>query len=167
MESTLELDLLTPVDWRVLRAARLYALLDSPDAFTSSYAYELVWGEPEWQRVLRAATWIVAREAQNVIALAKSASEPGRPASRHVESAWVAPTYRRRGVLRALLQGLVELEREAGVTDFLLWVLEGNHAAQCAYRSLGFVPTGERQFLPAFGQFERRLRLRISGTQYF
>jgi hypothetical protein len=28
MESTLELDLLTPPDWRVLRAARLYALLD-------------------------------------------------------------------------------------------------------------------------------------------
>jgi len=44
MESTLELDLLTPVDWRVLRAARLYALLDSPDAFTSSYAYESAWG---------------------------------------------------------------------------------------------------------------------------
>jgi hypothetical protein len=49
MESTLELDLLTALDWRVLRAARLYALLDSPSAFTSSYAHESAWGEKEWQ----------------------------------------------------------------------------------------------------------------------
>jgi ribosomal protein S18 acetylase RimI-like enzyme len=167
MESTLELDLLTPLDWRVLRTARLYALLDSPDAFTSSYAYESAWGEPEWQRLLDTSIWIVACDGQNVVGLAKSARERGRPASCHVESAWVAPTHRRRGVLRALLQGLVELEREAGITDFLLWVLEGNHAAQCAYQSLGFVPTGERQFLPAFGRFERRLRLAISGPRDF
>ena len=45
----------------------------------------------EWQRVLDAATWIVAREAQRVIGLAKSVSEPGRPSTRYVESAWVAP----------------------------------------------------------------------------
>jgi hypothetical protein len=49
MESTLELDLLSPLDWRVLRAARLRALVDSPDAFTSSYAHESAWGEKEWQ----------------------------------------------------------------------------------------------------------------------
>jgi len=66
MESTLELELLTPLDWRVLRAARLYALLDSPGAFTSSYANESAWGEMEWQRVLDTATWIVAREAQRM-----------------------------------------------------------------------------------------------------
>ena len=46
-----------------------------------------------------------------------------------------------------------------GVTELMLWVLEDNHDAQRAYQALGFEPTGERQFLPAFGQFERRLRL--------
>jgi ribosomal protein S18 acetylase RimI-like enzyme len=165
MESTLELDLLTPLDWRVLRAARLYALLDSPGAFTSSYAHESAWGELEWQRVLNAATWIVARETQNVIGLAKSASEPGRPATRYVESAWVAPSHRRRGVLRALLHALVQIDRTMGVTELMLWVLEDNHAAQSAYQALGFESTGDRQFLPAFGQFERRLRIEISGTR--
>jgi hypothetical protein len=49
-----------------------------------------------------------------------------------------------------------------GVTELLLWVLEDNHAASNAYRALGFVPTGERQFLRAFGRFEQRLRLEIS-----
>ena len=52
----------------------------------------------------------------------------------------------------------------AGVTDLLLWVLEDNHDAQRAYEALGFEPTGERQFLPDLGRFERRLRLGIGPT---
>jgi GNAT superfamily N-acetyltransferase len=164
MEATLELDLLTPVDWHMLRSARLYALLDSPDAFTSSYAYESAWGEMAWQQVLDAATWIVAREAQTVIGLAKSISEPGCPSTRYVESAWVAPTHRRRGVLRALLHRLAEIDRQTGVTELMLWVLEDNHDAQRAYQVLGFESTGEQQYLPAFGQFERQLRIEISAT---
>ena len=44
MELTLNLDLLTPADWRVLRAARLEALLDSPSAFASRYDHESTWG---------------------------------------------------------------------------------------------------------------------------
>ena len=55
MELTLNLDLLAPVDWRMLRAARLKALLDSPDAFTSSYAHESRWEEsdPTWAKLVR------------------------------------------------------------------------------------------------------------------
>jgi ribosomal protein S18 acetylase RimI-like enzyme len=159
MESVLDLQLLTPVDWRVLRAARLQALLDSPHAFTSSYAHESRWGESEWWRMFDASTWVVAHEADRVIGLARSVREPGRPSARHVESAWVAPTHRRRGVFRALLQAVAEMERQMGAADLLLWVLEDNHDAQRAYEALGFEPTGERQFLPAFGRFERRLRL--------
>jgi RimJ/RimL family protein N-acetyltransferase len=164
MESTLELDLLTPLDWRLLRSARLYALLDSPDAFTSSHADESAWSRLDWQRSLHAATWIVAREAQNVIGLAKSVSDPALPASRYVESAWVAPTHRRRGVLRALLHRLAEIDRQMGVTELMLWVLEDNYDAQRAFQALGFDPTGGRQYLRAFGQFERQLRTEINAT---
>jgi ribosomal protein S18 acetylase RimI-like enzyme len=71
----------------------------------------------------------------------------------------VAPTHRRRGVLRDLLRDLAEINQRMGVTDLMLWVLEDNYNAQRAYEALGFEPTGERQFLPAFGRFERRLRL--------
>ena len=102
-----------------------------------------------------------------MIGLAKSVSEPGRPWTRYVESAWVAPTHRRRGVLRALLHKLADSDRRTEVTELMLWVLEDNHDAQHAYQALGFEPTGERQFLPAFGRFERRLRLAISGPQDF
>jgi hypothetical protein len=56
---------------------------------------------------------------------------------------------------------VAEVDAGIGVTDFMLWVLEDNHDAQNAYKALGFEPTGERQFLPPFGRFERRLRLDI------
>jgi ribosomal protein S18 acetylase RimI-like enzyme len=157
MQSTLDLQLLTSVDWRELRAARLRALLDSPSAFTSRYAYESELGEPEWRRMFHAAAWVVSREAEKVIGLARSVREPGRPTRRNVESIWVAPTHRRRGVCRALLHAVADLEGQTGVTDLLLWVLEDNLDAQRAYDALGFEPTGERQYLPAFRRFERRM----------
>ena len=143
MELTLQLDLLAPVDWRVLREARLSALLDSPYAFTSSYAHESTWQEPDWRRLFNAATWVVARESEKVIGLARSIGEPELPDTRHVESVWVAPTHRRRGVFRALMRALAESERQAGIADLLLWVLEGNDDAQRAYEALGFEPTGD------------------------
>jgi ribosomal protein S18 acetylase RimI-like enzyme len=161
----LDLDLLTPTDWRVLRAARLRALLDSPNAFTSTYARESDWGEPEWRRMFDAAMWIVARDAEKVIGLARTIGEPDQPTTRHIESVWVAPTHRRRGVFRAILLALAELECRMGVTDLLLWVLEDNYAAQCTYEALRFESTGERQFLPEFGRFERRLRLLFGPLQ--
>jgi ribosomal protein S18 acetylase RimI-like enzyme len=159
MEQTLNLKLLDPDAWLELRTARLQALLDSPHAFTSAYSHESEWAASEWRRLFDAATWIVACDAEKVIGLARSVSEPKRSATRHLESIWVSPTHRRRGVFSALLQALAEIERGMGVTNLLLWVLEDNHIAQRAYEALGFKHTGERQLLPAFGRFERRLRL--------
>jgi ribosomal protein S18 acetylase RimI-like enzyme len=161
MEATLELQLLAPADWRVLRDTRLVALLDSPHAFMSTHADESEWQEAQWREAFDASTWIVAREDHKVIGLARSVGERGRPWARHVESIWVAPTHRRRGVFRDLLWTLAEIEGRTGVTDLQLWVLEDNHEAQRAYEALGFVPTGERQSVPGFGRFERRLWLAI------
>jgi hypothetical protein len=58
---------------------------------------------------------------------------------------------------------LVEREQRAGVDSLFLWILEGNLDAQRAYESLGFELTGERQFLPGLGRFERRMKLNIGN----
>ena len=163
MLSTLDLQLLTPLDWRLLRETRLEALRGSPHAFASTYARESGWSEREWRRVCDAAKWIVAREAEQVIGLAKSVNEAGQTRTRHIESIWVAPTHRRHGVFRALLRALAEIEQRVGVAELLLWVLEDNDNAQRAYQAVGFERTGERQFLPAVDRFERRLRLEIDS----
>ena len=73
MDSTLKnLQLLSPVDWRVLKEVRLRALQDSPNAFMSCYDSELRLSDWEWRRMFDASTWVVARDAENVVGLARS-----------------------------------------------------------------------------------------------
>lgn len=161
MESTLDLQVLTPSDWLLLKTARLDALKDSPHAFLSRYDDEWSWSEIDWRCSIEAATWVVARNGRRAIGLAKSVAERNRPSVRYLESIWVDPTHRGRGIFRALLQRLADLERELGATELLLWVLEGNYAALYAYEAAGFRPTGVRQFLSAVGRFESQLSLAI------
>ena len=164
MESTLDLHVLTPVDWPLLKQARLQALQDSPHAFMSRYELEWTWDEAEWRRSIEATTWIVAREAERIVGLARSVIEPHQPCARYLESIWVDPARRRNGVFRALLHKLAEIERHLGVNELLLWVLEDNHTARRAYEASGFTPTGERQYLLEIGRFEVQLRMQLRSS---
>ena len=157
--AVLDIRLLGPADWRVLRDARLRALIDSPDAFTSRYGYERRWNEHQWRQRFRAATWLVAVERGDVIGIAGLvADHPKEP--EHVESIWVAPTHRNRGVSRSLLNRMIEIACRAGLTHIWMWVLEGNLLARRVYARLGFAWTGERKPVDRDGRrFERRLRL--------
>ena len=106
---------------------------------------EIGWSEAQWRRLFATATWVVAAEASAVVGIASAVD---RYDGHHIESTWVAPTHRQRGVFRALLRALVDRGRAAqDAHDLLLWVLEDNDEARQAYRRLGFVPSGERQRL--------------------
>jgi GNAT superfamily N-acetyltransferase len=145
----------------LLRTIRLRALAESPDAFTSYYHCERWWTERRWRRRLDAADWIVAVDRGELIGLASVVScNPEEP--HHVESIWVEPAYRGRGVLRSLVHYASQLARRCGHDDLWLWVLEDNCCAQLVYERLGFVRTGERQAVdPAHLRFELRMRLTI------
>lgn len=162
INAVLDIKLLAPEEWYLLRTTRLRALSDSPDAFASGYEVEADWDKGQWQRLLAGATWAVAIEAGTVIGIA---SVVDRYDGRHVESIWVAPTRRRRGVFRALLRALVDRERANGAHDLVLWVVEDNDDARRVYRRLGFVPTGERQRLSG-ERYELRLRLLIGRLNH-
>jgi ribosomal protein S18 acetylase RimI-like enzyme len=74
----------------------------------------------------------------------------------------VAPTHRRRGVSRSLIDATASIARRAGLPELLLWVLEDNLLAWSIYTHLGFEWTGERKPIrPGNHRFERRLRLAI------
>ena len=151
----LDLQVLTPVDWPLLKAARLDALKDSP-AFMSRYELEWTWDESEWRRSIEATTWIVAREAERVVGLARSLSSPdnhGRDFSS--PSGSIRQTKRR---VSALLHKLAEVEH-LGVTE--LPVGAGGQPRPDTPRGLGFTPTGKRQFLPEIARFEVQLKLPI------
>jgi ribosomal-protein-alanine N-acetyltransferase len=56
----------------------------------------------------------------------------------------VVPSYRRRGIAKALLERAMKALREAGVTHLFLEVDKGNMAALSLYRTLGAGPVGQR-----------------------
>ena len=62
----------------------------------------------------------------------------GAPQERFIESVWVTPEHRRRGLVRKMLSRL-ESEARADEVDYLkLWVLETNDSAYDAYVKLDF-----------------------------
>jgi ribosomal protein S18 acetylase RimI-like enzyme len=58
---------------------------------------------------------------------------------------WVAPSHRRRGVGRQLLQGVVAWACDHRFVRLALWAPSANAAALALYRQAGFKKTGRRQ----------------------
>jgi GNAT superfamily N-acetyltransferase len=159
INAVLDIKLLAPEEWHVLRTIRLRALLDSPRAFMSVYETEAQWAEEQWRQRFASANWVVAVESGAIIGIAGLVDGYASDGL-HVEWTWVDPAHRHRGIFRALLKALIDLESGNGAYDVALWVLENNSAARTAYARLGFAPTGERQRL-SDGRYELRLRLPI------
>lgn len=64
-----------------------------------------------------------------------------------IQSVYVAPDHRRRGVFRQLYDAVRAMgEREGGVCGYRLYVEQDNQPAQATYRHLGMAPTVYRVF---------------------
>ena len=157
--------LLAPGQWRALRRVRRRALDESPDAL-ALYEREPQWSAQEWRSTFDAALWFTADAGRRRVGLARSVRESGRPWQRNIESVWVAPAFRGRGIARLLIDTVAEHETSNGVTELLAWVLDGNDQARRVYRRLGFESTNVRQPLPGSpGRIEERFVLRLAdGT---
>jgi L-amino acid N-acyltransferase YncA len=160
-----EVTTLHPSRWPVLRSLRLRALQDSPSAFGSEYRHEVGWSADVWAREFESSVWVVARDGDTEVGLARSVKEVEGAEHRNIESVWVAPRHRRLGICRMMLSRLVELERTAGASELRAWILKGNVTARNAYLRFGFVLTGEQQpCLGANGRLEERVSYRIGET---
>ena len=58
-------------------------------------------------------------------------------------SLWVAPGARGHGIGDRLIQAVVQWAEEAGFSQVLLWVTEGNSHAEALYLRNGFIRTGD------------------------
>lgn len=142
------LDWVTPADWKELRSVRLRALADAPKAFASEHSREVDWLEKDWRSAIQQGQWVVARTAQGVIGVARSSQDPESPERRYIEAVWVAPEFRRLGIGRRLVRGLIDRERKSGIKEILLWVLDSNVCARRFYFGMGFRSTGRIQPVP-------------------
>ncbi len=139
--SIVEVSELEQDQWRMLQSMRLAALENAPDAFITPAAAEQRMSDADWRSRFTASTWLVARDGGEPVGIACLAPpEPDAPDVHYVESVWVRPGYRGRGVLRQMVDELEHRARGAGATTLRLWVLDTNEGASLAYHKLGFSP---------------------------
>jgi ribosomal protein S18 acetylase RimI-like enzyme len=138
-------------DWADLRAIRLRSLLDSPEAFGSTYGEESArserfwrdWSAGRWRDGVAAA--FVGRGADGtIVGTSTGAAYDAEPGVAHVYAMWVAPDARGAGVGRALLDAVAAWAHDRGLERLVLSVTSTNDGARRFYEACGFVDTGER-----------------------
>jgi GNAT superfamily N-acetyltransferase len=130
-------------EWRLLRDLRLAALRDSPDAFGQSYEDAVGQAESEWRQTAEAASrgdrraWFIGRVNGTAIGIVQARRRP--PDDCLLFSMWVAPSARRSGAGRALVQAVEDWGQAWGARRVVLWVIASNEEALRFYDRIGFL----------------------------
>lgn len=145
MATAVTIRLLEVHEWRLLRALRLAALRDAPDAFGPTF--EAAEAEPDsvWRRYARGfasdapALLVAERDGRGVgLVSAARVGTTGR-----IGAMWVDPAERGAGLARRLLAAACDLLCARGCERLELGVTETNAAAIALYEQFGFARTGE------------------------
>ena len=138
-------------DWVAFREIRLRSLLDSPDAFGSTYGEESSQVEHAW-RDWAAGRWrggdaavFAVRGPDAVVGTATGAEYEAEPGVAYIYAMWVAPDARGAGVGRALVEAVAGWARGRGCERLVLRVTETNEVARHFYAACRFAETGIRE----------------------
>jgi len=141
------LELIAPRNVTRFKDVRLRALLDTPTAFSSTYAEESKLTDADW--VKRAAQWsseksvgYLAMDVRAPCGIASGLLDQADATRAHLLSMWVAPTHRRQGVGRTLVEAVVAWARTKNARTMQLLVTSNNEGAITFYQRLGFALTG-------------------------
>ncbi len=137
---------LSPEDWQDYKQIRLEALLNAPQAFSSTYAESLTRPDSHWQERLREAalgetSWMLfARADGQLVGLTGPFREEEKDgAVAHIISVYVCEAYRGQGVASALMRAiLAAVSRRGDIRKARLGVNPVQAAALKMYQNFGF-----------------------------
>ena len=138
---------------QLFKTVRLRALEESPSAFGSTYAREVQFDDEEWTK--RALRWngergigYLAVESGVGCGIAGALLDSFDESRADLVSMWTAPTHRRLGVGKLLVEAVMSWARQRGVGTLRLMVTSSNEAAIAFYLRLGFAMTGHTEPYP-------------------
>ncbi|MSP36934.1 MAG: GNAT family N-acetyltransferase [Deltaproteobacteria bacterium] len=144
------------------KSIRLRALQDTPTAFSATYSEEAKFTDADW--LMRASqlsstksTGYLALDSGVAVGIAAGFLDRNDPSRAELVSMWVAPTHRRQGIGRLLVEAVSDWARAQNIPSLLLLVTSNNHAAIAFYQRLGFSLTGKTEPYrndPALSNFE-------------
>ena len=131
-----------------LRALRLAALKDTPDAFGAKYEDEAEKPILDWQNRLKNTNWcFVVADGVDVGLLAVDRAEKDRNSDCWLSSWWIHQDHRGSGIPKLMLNWLEQLCIEKKWEKIGLGVWPDNLRAISAYKKLGF--TEAEKLLPS------------------
>jgi len=139
---------LKPENWKRLKALRLAALKESPDAFGSTLQRAQTYEDSDWKKGIQdIATFVAVKDGVDQ-GLVRCAEDKSDPSSLFLISMWVAPTARRNGLGEKLIAAAVEWAQSIGTDQLSLDVADDNFSAIALYDKLLFKPNGATGTLP-------------------
>jgi GNAT superfamily N-acetyltransferase len=139
-------------DWELLKAIRLEALRESPDAFCTTYDEAVDYDDAIWierssaDPVTSASVSILAIDAEEPVGMA--AGILCDESQLEVVSLFVTPSHRGTGIARDLMNMVETWGLTRGAERVILDVEAGNGRAGVFYEHIGYQPTGKRETYP-------------------
>lgn len=138
-----------PDEWESLKAIRLRALRDAPEAFSTTHADAAEYGDEVWiERAsgTTASASVVAVDNSGFVGLAVGILSDDDELD--VVSVYVVPKLRGTGVAEELIVTVEAWGIEQGSARAVIDVEAGNDRAGAFYARLGYLPTGKRRTYP-------------------
>ena len=145
---SIEIVTATVNDFDRLRALRLAALKDTPDAFGAKYEDEVNKPISEWQDRLKNTNWcFVVADGVDIGLIAVDRAEKDRNSDCWLSSWWIHQDHRGSGIPKLMLNWVEQLCIEKKWKKIGLGVWPDNLRAISAYKKLGF--TEAEKLLPS------------------
>jgi ribosomal protein S18 acetylase RimI-like enzyme len=141
-------------DEPVLRALRLQALRDSPEAFSSTYERELARTTEDWRRWMAPGVTFILEAGGEPRGLVAGSQDPHDFSVVHLMAMWVHPDVRGSGAADALVSSVKVWAAEVGAKQVRLNVVESNSRVRRCYERAGFRATGRQGVVERTGDVE-------------
>jgi ribosomal protein S18 acetylase RimI-like enzyme len=151
-------------DEHILRALRLEALAEAPEAFGSNCERELARTTLDWRRWLAPGVTLVLEDAGAARGLVAGVLDPQDPGIVYLMSMWIHPALRGSGAADVLVAEHLVWARAAGARSVRLDVFATNVRARRLYERHGFRGTGE-QTVRDDGRLELRMELDLEQAE--
>src|SRR5579863_7874842 len=132
-ESTLSIRRCGADDWAALRAIRLEALADTPDAYGSTHEEVARWSDAQWKNAAATRLYYLAERDTHVVGMVSGGFNDGYPGTRWLYGMYVTPDERGTGTAALLVGAIAEWASAGGVDEIYLHVTDSVPRARAFY----------------------------------
>jgi GNAT superfamily N-acetyltransferase len=129
-------------DAMMLRAIRLDSLLDTPEAYGSTYEAASAWSDDRWRSAARQWHFYLAERDDEVVGMVSGGFNDAAPGTHWMYGMYVSPAARATGVAASLVEATCDWAVERGADALYLHVTESVARARAFYERSGFLATG-------------------------